>query len=819
MDPFPHLKFVQKLVGKPRFFGRGGTHDKSEYNKKNRKAHSSSLSNTTSNIKAEWSTSFAKRDKENLAKLEPEIIPIFLKINPDLLGDVDFNLQKFGIEIISEENDGFIIGASLDELISLDEKINGFLTKEYGTAKIADLWEIIDGKREKWKPKYILSEELFSKWNNIQDDVLYKLEVSIAFAKPLRKKPDPTKMGGETRLEKYWKDYDERDDQLLKREEDFGKFISHYGEITSSLIHLEDSFGCEVEINGKGLKDLVFNYPYVFEVSEVEIIKGEIGENEELNFGEYKILPPDKDAPEVGVIDSGIMEEHKYLSLAIKKTESKSYVKGDSSTSDKVKGGGHGTKVAGAILYPNGLTSISSDYQLPCFIRNIRVLDDENLLSDNYPPELMKRIVEENENCKIFNLSINSRSPFRKKHMSAWAATLDTLICEKDVLFLVSTGNISKTKIGNYLSDGKSYPDYLHESFCQLSNPAQSSFAIIVGSINHSHFEDHFWESLGSDGDISAFSRIGAGIWGKIKPDVVELGGGLVKSKTGTNSIRENQMTSPELIRSTLHGGSAIAKDSTGTSFAAPKVSHIVAQLKKLYPNEGVNLLRALLVQGARLPNDHFLNPKTESLRYFGYGLPSLKRVTNNSDSRITFYNTASIKAEEGQIYSLKIPKDLRSQANEYDILIEVTLAYTSKVRRTRQRTKSYLGTWLDWSNSYLDEPIDEFKKRALKVIEGNTVEYNSGTGDLIKWKIRENKDWGDVSEFNRNNSTVQKDWAILKSFNLPEEISFAIRGHKGWDKNKEEVPFAFAVSIEVLDANIPIYESIRIENEVEITI
>jgi len=89
----------------------------------------------------------------------------------------------------------------------------------------------------------------------------------------------------------------------------------------------------------------------------------------------------------------------------------------------------------------------------------------------------------------------------------------------------------------------------------------------------------------------------------------------------------------------------------------------------------------------------------------------------------------------------------------------------------------------------------------------------------LIKWKIRENKVWGDVMEFNGNNSTIQKDWAIMKSFDLPEELCLAVRGHKGWDKNKEEVPFAIVVSIEVLSANIPIYEEIKIENEIEISV
>src|SRR5690606_13216418 len=145
---------------------------------------------------------------------------------------------------------------------------------------------------------------------------------------------------------------------------------------------------------------------------------------------------------------------------------------------------------------------------------------------------------------------------------------------------------------------------------------------------------------------ISAFSRIGSGIWGMIKPDIVEYGGGFITSKNGLHLVKENKDTSIELIRSTLNGGSAIGKDSTGTSFSTPKVTHIAAKLKELYPNDNNNLVRALVAQGARLPGKHFLNPSTDSIKRFGYGIPSLERVTNNTEQRITFYNTSKIRAE-----------------------------------------------------------------------------------------------------------------------------------------------------------------------------
>jgi hypothetical protein len=494
-------------------------------------------------------------------------------------------------------------------------------------------------------------------------------------------------------------------------------------------------------------------------------------------------------------------------------------LEGDPSTSDSVRGGGHGTKVAGAILYPKGIEAVGFPYQLPFFIRNLRILNGDNYLTTKLPAELMKTVIEDNPDCAVFNLSVCSVIPFRQKHMSTWASMIDMLMHEKNILFVVAAGNLRRDDIRYFINQGDGYPSYLARPFARLANPGQSSFALIVGSINHTSFDDDDWTSLGVENEVSPFSRIGLGIWGQIKPDVVEFGGGLVLSKNGGNIVRENQSVSPELIRSTLHGGPAYGKDNSGTSFSTPKVTHIVGQLKKLYPDENCNLLRALVVQGARLPEPYFQNPTVESFRHFGYGLPSLERVTSNSDQRISYYNTGKISAEEAHIYLLKLPEVLLNPGDEFYVLIEVTLAYTGKVRRTRQKTKSYLSTWLDWTTSKMEESFDEFKDFVLKEIEGTTTTYDKEKREQMDdypWRIGNRTNNG-VHDMTRNNNTLQKDWTIVKSYELSKELSFAIRGHKGWDKDQEEIPYALTVSIEVLNVNIPIYEAIRIENEVEI--
>lgn len=312
MERFPHLKFLQKVIGKPRLHGGGEPNPLSIQNKNNRQGHFGYLSGRTSQIKSDWEIQIGRREELGLAPLDADIIPIFLKINPDLV-TYDFDLKQFGIEVISQEEEGYIIGASLDSFTSLNEKINRFLNEQHGGAKIADFWEIIEGNQ--WKPEHVLSDYLKSIWSEIIEDRVYKVEIGIAFDKPIGKAPDPNSRYYERSLQRYNEELVERDNRFFERQDEFEVFIGHYGRLTSDIISLEDSFCCEVEITGKGLKDLVFNYPFVFEVSETDEIIGVNSVIDEVGTIDLEVIAPDPTSPEVGVIDSGIMEGHRFIPL------------------------------------------------------------------------------------------------------------------------------------------------------------------------------------------------------------------------------------------------------------------------------------------------------------------------------------------------------------------------------------------------------------------------------------------------------------------------------------------------------------------------
>lgn len=833
MAELPHLQLRNSYTGtyKPKKGMGAGKSQKTLNNERNRGSHGLKLETRLGNLEGFWKNNLTQRMENGFPDLpESEIIPILLQLDPD------FNIESLkglGIEIVLEEEDGFVVGATVINFVSLKEKIDA-LIQERGKFKnqVAKLWEIEEGIQ--WRLEHILSEELSQRWDNIVDDEMLILDVAVAcYVKkspmPILKK-DETEEKYQNRLKKWTENIqianEERSDIELERQDLFDKFIRAYGgENLSGFIDNNDSFCCQIQLSGKAMKDLALNYQYLFYLSESEQIESFEQNEIEINLqndSSLQLIAPLSNAPKVCVIDSGIQENHRLLDLAIDVLSSKSYVPNDSSTADYVSNGGHGTKVAGAVLYPKSIPT-SGIYNLPCWIQNARVLNKNNVLDrrNSYLPKLMEDIISDFLPTKIYNLSIASRSPCRLKHMTSWAATIDKLTYENDVLFIVATGNLSKEAVKNHLGSSRQYPDFLLEKSSRISNPSQSSFALTVGSVSLEEYKTVDEYSFGEKDSPSAFTKSGPGLWGMIKPDVVEYGGDFVIQKIANiHLVKSTNASSIELVQSTMGGNKSIGKD-IGTSFATPKVSHIAALLQSILPNDNALLYIALIAQSARLPKKYFQNPTSENIRLYGYGIPNVNRATGNTDSRITFIASDFIAPKQAKLYSVNIPESIRNAGDNYDILIEFILSYKANPRRTRMKTKSYLSTWVDWGSSKIGQSFEQFKTQIIKDLEsGDDIINNEDGQDTIHWVIRERSDWGRIKDFKRQDSTLQKDWCILKSNQLPKELSFAIIGHKGWEVDlSKTVPFAISVSIEALENSISIYESIKIENEIEVPI
>ena len=862
---FEHLPLIRRYQGQAKLRPPGPASPQTIANRNARQAHSASLNTAAQTFTGNWQERREQRQAANQPlPTIPTGVPILLEVDPGL--DLDVLREKFAFEIVAEQEEGYVIVASEDiQIAPFRAMLQGFATQVHGSATIAQVHRLHPNDIDRLAR--ILSDNLMVAWGNIVDDQVYIVDIGIGCAGN-QEIPMPPKRGKRATDAQWaakefeWSQarsnaYSEWDAIKIQREAEILQITDFYNADILHLVDgsdfdagvLPDSFTVRLRILGKGLKDFVLNYPYIFEVVEPEDIS--LPQNILQQGAQMQLavapLAPDVDAPAVCVIDSGIQEGHLLLQPAIDQATSHCFLPGKTATDvgDYVTGGGHGTRVAGAVLYGEAVAQTGTP-KLPFWIQNARVLDENNHMPEEvFPAGAMRTAVEMYHfgplATRIFNHSINAYGYCRLRHMSSWAAEIDALSNEHDVLIIQSAGNIRPVGpmpypgVKDHLDAGRTYPEYLYESAARVSNPGQSLQALTVGSIGYGTFEAGNWRSFATESDQpSAFSRSGPGIWSVIKPEVVEYGGDFIRTNNQPTDVRGGGIPSacPELVRSTMSApGPAVDRDATGTSFATPKVARIAAQLQKLLPNEPTLLYRALLVQSAQWPEwaerilsrlrsttagltpvqrQQLLDQASNVIRCIGFGIPDESRATVNSDHRTTFITSSETQIHAGgcHIYQVPIPPLLRQQADEYDIRIDVTLSYVAQPRRTRRNLRRYLSTWVDWRTSNLGEGINDFRVRAMK---GEENEGEPLPGSTLPWTLHESTSTGLIRGTRRNSGTVQKDWAIVKSNTLPDHFCIAVRGHRGWSHDPDTTArYALAVTFEIVGQEIGIYDPLR---------
>lgn len=824
---FEHLEIPLVYSGKPIYTGGGTPNPITINNRENRIEHGNYIKRQSQELSRFWNVQIQNRSNSNLPTMNSGI-PIMLEIEPDI--DIEF-LRGFGLEIVSELENGYMLVSSGDiDLSKLNTQLEKFLEDSLQTpAKLYGL------KSNDERMNKIMSLSLREKWNSIEDNCIYLVELSISCNGGIIMPPKPRKKIDETdehyanKLTNWENNYQNKwiiwDELALERQNELQSLIDFYNGNVQAItndaenysVRFPDSFTIKVSINGKGLKDIVANYPFIFEVVLVEdiVVAHAAGVSIPTELIDVNILPPENNSPIIGIIDSGV-QENVLLQPAI--LESYSYVIGDNSTDDKVCDGGHGTRVAGIALTNN--LEIAEEISLPFRLRNIRVLDDRNtlnaeLVGPSLIADIIKKFNTNNANkTRIFNHSIGEyNKQCELVHMTSLAAAIDKYSYENDILFIQSAGNLTKEKIIEFIESGHPYPEYLDDEISRICDPAQSLQALTVGSISHQEFNDGDIVGLGKENEISSFSRTGPGIWDSIKPDVVEYGG--THALKIINGIAELSTPEELCIKSPrkVIGNKIFAKDVIGTSFSTPKVTSIAAALESMFPNASTLLYRGLIIQSAKWPLWAYRHEnKSEVLRKIGYGIPSYEHATRNNEYRVTlFSDMMSINANDAHVYKVPIPESLRNIGEDYEILVEITLSYNANPRRTRRGIRGYLSTWLEWSSSRLNEDYDMFKSRIFETGRRDLLDEGN-----LSWTIGSQRNFGQAENFSKTFNTVQKDWAFLPSNQLPEDFCVAVRAHKGWGEGFP-AHYALIVTFEATNRDYSVYNEIRHTVEIEL--
>jgi hypothetical protein len=325
--PFPHLPLILRYDGPARFpqvVKKGDPRTKLAQN--DRPKHSGSLGGSASNASSAWRLRVSDREQKNLPTL-PKNMPLVLEVDTDL--DLD-ELQKwFGFELVSEQENGFVIVATEDlDLNAFLQKLQDFVGQVTGSATVAKIYKLEDDPDQSKRLARILSERLLAVWPTLEEEEAYVVDVGVACSGEIQIPPQPgtpkrdrrwsdktwaRRQGEYATKMKEWTDqrnaaYMAWDDLSEERRQQVETFVTAYGGKVVSQFGkphpegaLAGEFSLRIELKGKGLRDLVLNYPFLFEVVEPDdvslpqIFREAITRDQE----NVTLVPPPANAPAV----------------------------------------------------------------------------------------------------------------------------------------------------------------------------------------------------------------------------------------------------------------------------------------------------------------------------------------------------------------------------------------------------------------------------------------------------------------------------------------------------------------------------------------
>jgi hypothetical protein len=398
----------------------------------------------------------------------------------------------------------------------------------------------------------------------------------------------------------------------------------------------------------------------------------------------------DGEAPLIGVIDSGLNAHPLFEGIIVGAI-------GVPATLGTADEWGHGTRVGGVAVFGDLRGQLASGIlQRTARLCSARVVNERGAFDDRrlVPSQMREAIttLHQQYGCRLFVSALaDIRRVYDGGKVGAWAATLDELARELNVVIIVAAGNRSP-RAGTRLDQAVTeYPRYLLEATNRLYEPAGALNVVTVGALAHGEgldqqeAEEVQVRPITQVDEPSPFTRIGPGVEGAVKPDLVDTGGTMVLDPL-TVQLRTGE-SSPSAGVLTLHHHfvDRLFTSASGTSYAAPLVAMKAAQILARFPTASANLVRALLVGSGQVPEEAAakLLPLGENAirRVCGHGRPDLERAMFSDDSRVVLYAEDELAVDHFAIYEVPIPDLFQNGGRR---TIQVSLAYDPPVRHSR---------------------------------------------------------------------------------------------------------------------------------------
>lgn len=423
---------------------------------------------------------------------------------------------------------------------------------------------------------------------------------------------------------------------------------------------------------------------------------------------------PDRNGPQLCIIDSGLAANHPLLSPNVAAVSSAM-----SSTSSAADDHGHGTMVGGLAVFGSIRACYSTGvFASPIRLYSVRVLDannrfDEERLVVNQIETAIMQFYQAPHNCRVFNLSVGTAHPAFSNgvdRQTVWAESMDVLVRRLKIVLIISAGNFLDI-FGMGTDDAEAvvrdYPDYLLADSARLNDPATAAIAITVGSLaehdvaalRRGTTAHDIVRAIARNDHPSPFTRCGHGVNGAIKPEFVEYGGNAVFTGTG-NHRRIAKDAGTSVMSLSNRPLERLFRFDVGTSLAAPLVSRTAAlvrnELQRVLGREpDPNLVRAVLASAARVPEEItalFGTNKDAAFKIAGYGRISSENALTSSDHRVTMVAQGTIGIDTFAVYAVPITDEFVEAPGGKRI--RVALAFDPPVRRRRM---DYLGVVMNF--------------------------------------------------------------------------------------------------------------------------
>jgi subtilisin family serine protease len=751
---YEHLLITKEVHLTPRRrrngFGSSVTRD-------DRQAHGRVLQNQATALQETLSSQLGGSPTRNVIKLRTAE-----KVNLE-------DISKHGISLIGQEDDTIYLAfGSEQELNEFSSKLSSLAAGEqvtYVQILLAidqiDAWGYED--RKSWALRHI----------GLPDSESFYLDVEL------------------------WPIGLSNDAERLQIKSDFSSWLTTEGIAQKDCVNRDSLLLYRVSVNSDQV-DLLLNHKDIRQVDLPPRYGVQFQHlHVDINDIPIEIQEPSENSAKVCILDSGLNSNHPLLKGAV--GDAQSFVSDVGADDDH----GHGTAVAGVALYGD----IEERIDANDWSREIWLLSGKILKADeNGDPVFDEMTIEtsitnaityfhDNYGCRVFNLSIgNSNAPFLHKHISGIAVTIDELARNLDIIIIVSAGNFNGS---DNLRDWKEeYPSYLFDEKAALIDPAPAVNSLTIGSISKHTltFNERRYGQRGeineihvaNEGQISPFSRCSQDDKAPFKPELVAHGGNFaVNIRQENDQHRQIHRGLGVVTLNHQFNTSTIFKEFCGTSFAAPYISHLSARLLNSYPNASANLIRAILVNNARISatlGNTFTNNK-QLRRVAGYGEVDEESLFKSSEEHVVLIAEDSIENDKHQFFEIPLPSDF-FRIGRATRTVTVTLAYSPAVKTTRiEYVASKMKYHLIDAES-LEQVVDSFNN-----------DNRQGTDSISEADSQKRN----ITQDDRSRGTVQSSSWTYKQFNRPRKLFLVVtRQDQVWanDLVKQFEPYAVAISI-----------------------